>query len=103
MSGGDYYARIRFRKRSYAKSTNERCQLLVEIVVPAEGIEPPTFGLQNRCSTAELSRRRLKDAGRAGMGRGCPPVGAAIPDLTGKRQNPKVVATDMNQAALGAA
>jgi hypothetical protein len=25
-------------------------------VVPAEGIEPPTFGLQNRCSTAELSR-----------------------------------------------
>jgi hypothetical protein len=26
-------------------------------VVPAEGIEPPTFGLQNRCSTAELSRR----------------------------------------------
>ena len=27
-------------------------------VVPAEGIEPPTFGLQNRCSTAELSRLR---------------------------------------------
>ena len=26
-------------------------------MVPAEGIEPPTFGLQNRCSTAELSRR----------------------------------------------
>jgi hypothetical protein len=26
------------------------------LVVPAEGIEPPTFGLQNRCSTAELSR-----------------------------------------------
>ncbi len=26
-------------------------------LVPAEGIEPPTFGLQNRCSTAELSRR----------------------------------------------
>ena len=24
--------------------------------MPAEGIEPPTFGLQNRCSTAELSR-----------------------------------------------
>jgi hypothetical protein len=29
----------------------------LERVVPAEGIEPPTFGLQNRCSTAELSRR----------------------------------------------
>ena len=26
-------------------------------VVPAEGIEPPTFGLQNRCSTAELNRQ----------------------------------------------
>ena len=25
--------------------------------VPAEGIEPPTFGLQNRCTTAVLSRR----------------------------------------------
>src|ERR1700722_7557638 len=26
-------------------------------VVPDEGIEPPTFGLQNRCSTAALIRR----------------------------------------------
>jgi hypothetical protein len=25
--------------------------------VPGEGIEPPTFGLQNRCSTAELTRQ----------------------------------------------
>jgi hypothetical protein len=25
--------------------------------VPGEGIEPPTNGLQNRCSTAELTRR----------------------------------------------
>ena len=25
-------------------------------MVPDEGIEPPTFGLQNRCSTAELIR-----------------------------------------------
>ena len=24
--------------------------------MPGEGIEPPTFGLQNRCSTAELAR-----------------------------------------------
>src|ERR1041384_6307077 len=35
-------------------------------MVPDEGIEPPTFGLQNRCSTAELIRlswlrRRLFD------------------------------------------
>ena len=27
-------------------------------LVPDEGFEPPTFGLQNRCSTAELSRQR---------------------------------------------
>src|SRR5688572_6443314 len=26
-------------------------------MVPGEGIEPPTNGLQNRCSTAELARR----------------------------------------------
>jgi hypothetical protein len=24
--------------------------------MPAEGLEPPTNGLQNRCSTTELSR-----------------------------------------------
>jgi hypothetical protein len=29
--------------------------------VPAEGIEPPTFGLQNRCSTAELSRHSVSE------------------------------------------
>jgi hypothetical protein len=28
----------------------------LEMLVPDEGIEPPTFGLQNRCSTAELIR-----------------------------------------------
>ena len=26
--------------------------------LPAEGFEPPTNGLQNRCSTTELSRHR---------------------------------------------
>jgi hypothetical protein len=25
-------------------------------LVPAEGFEPPTFGLQNRCTTTVLSR-----------------------------------------------
>ncbi len=30
------------------------------LLVPGEGIEPPTNGLQNRCSTAELTRQ---DAG----------------------------------------
>ena len=28
-----------------------------EALVPGEGIEPPTNGLQNRCSTAELTRQ----------------------------------------------
>ena len=27
-----------------------------EFLVPGEGIEPPTFGLQNRCTTAVLTR-----------------------------------------------
>jgi hypothetical protein len=30
--------------------------------MPAEGLEPPTNGLQNRCSTTELSRRREERA-----------------------------------------
>jgi hypothetical protein len=28
------------------------------IMVPGEGFEPPTFGLQNRCTTTVLTRRR---------------------------------------------
>ena len=31
-------------------------------LVPAEGFEPPTFGLQNRCTTTVLSRRALNSA-----------------------------------------
>ena len=30
--------------------------------MPAEGIEPPTNGLQNRCSTAELTRQISENA-----------------------------------------
>jgi hypothetical protein len=37
-----------------------------EKVVPVERIELPTFGLQNRCSTAELNR--LKAIDRIGVG-----------------------------------
>ena len=33
-------------------------------LVPVEGIEPPTFGLQNRCSTAELNRHLYACVGR---------------------------------------
>src|SRR5882724_8508251 len=46
-------------------------------MVPAEGIEPPTFGLQNHCSTAELSRRNGTD------------LRARIADLARQDQNPK--------------
>jgi hypothetical protein len=31
---------------------------MLVLLVPAEGLEPPTNGLQNRCSTAELSRQK---------------------------------------------
>jgi hypothetical protein len=34
-------------------------RLSAKLVVPVERIELPTFGLQNRCSTAELNRRTL--------------------------------------------
>ena len=30
---------------------------VAEIMVPDEGFEPPTFGLQNRCTTTVLIRR----------------------------------------------
>jgi hypothetical protein len=33
------------------------CRKSLETLVPVERIELPTFGLQNRCSTAELNRR----------------------------------------------
>jgi hypothetical protein len=29
--------------------------------VPGEGLEPPTNGLQNRCSTAELTRQNARN------------------------------------------
>jgi hypothetical protein len=46
------------------------------MLVPAEGIEPPTFGLQNRCSTAELSR--LPEARRGALAASLPAKGVAI-------------------------
>jgi hypothetical protein len=38
------------------RNCEERYELQVILVVPAERIELPTNGLQNRCSTAELRR-----------------------------------------------
>ena len=59
-----------------------------KLVVPVERIELPTFGLQNRCSTAELNRHiaeirhgrnRARDSADLAAGR--------IPDLPAKGQN----------------
>jgi hypothetical protein len=33
---------------------------LLILLVPGEGFEPPTNGLQNRCSTTELTRQEVK-------------------------------------------
>ncbi len=59
-------------------------------MVPVERIELPTFGLQNRCSTAELNRRTRRawwptkslDSADLAAGR--------ISDLPAKGQNPQV-------------
>src|SRR5258706_15619028 len=37
------------------------------LMVPAEGFEPPTFGLQNRCTTTVLSRLKGKTRTRFGL------------------------------------
>ena len=34
-----------------------------KILVPGEGFEPPTFGLQNRCTTTVLTRPRRLESG----------------------------------------
>jgi hypothetical protein len=37
---------------------------IIEGVEPAAGLEPATYGLQNRCSTAELRRPRVCEVGQ---------------------------------------
>jgi hypothetical protein len=40
-----------------ARPVNVRSEMKrIENLVPGEGLEPPTFGLQNRCTTAVLTR-----------------------------------------------
>ena len=56
--------------------------------MPGEGIEPPTNGLQNRCSTAELTRLKRRATSVADL----PQVG------TGKR----VLPIKKSPAPLGA-
>ena len=57
-------------------------------MVPVERIELPTFGLQNRCSTAELNRRIEAMAGPAKLCTGFRSSSAGrISDLLAKGQN----------------
>jgi hypothetical protein len=47
--------------------------------VPGEGLEPPTNGLQNRCSTAELTRHQAHKCGISALfKRGRPPFGGLL-------------------------
>ena len=57
---------------------------LLKLLVPGEGIEPPTFGLQHRCTTAVLTRpgtgsRRLRPACSSAHRRHCHAVVAVLP------------------------
>jgi hypothetical protein len=54
-------------------------------LVPVERIELPTFGLQNRCSTAELNRRTECEV-RAGTHRSAELAAGHLSDLTAKGQ-----------------
>jgi hypothetical protein len=49
-------ARHKLLKKSGFLQSSRQTIKLQGSLVPDEGIEPPTFGLQNRCSTAELIR-----------------------------------------------
>jgi hypothetical protein len=60
--------------------------------VPVERIELPTFGLQNRCSTAELNRRIERASGPT-TSPDCADLAAErIPDLSEKGQHPEPAA-----------
>jgi hypothetical protein len=58
-------------------------------VVPVERIELPTFGLQNRCSTAELNRQTRFNQSTSQMFRRTGPVGGVKPDRA-RRQIPEL-------------
>ena len=55
----------------------QQSQHSAKLMVPVERIELPTFGLQNRCSTAELNRQTLHRRRQ-------------IPDLSGKGYSPNL-------------
>lgn len=46
---------------SFTQALMLSSQVDIKEMVPVEGIEPPTFGLQNRCSTAELRRQGVAE------------------------------------------
>ena len=89
-------------ERMVANSTFRTVPGAMENVVPVERIELPTFGLQNRCSTAELNRRIEGDGVVEKKPDSAPLSRARIPDLPAKGQNlpPGPSAGGLSQAAF---
>jgi hypothetical protein len=52
--------------RPNSRISSECCRGFFCEMVPAEGFEPPTYGLQNRCTTTVLSRQSGADYNRLG-------------------------------------
>jgi hypothetical protein len=68
-------------------------------MVPVERIELPTFGLQNRCSTAELNRPLEGDLQAAESGWRAADLSAGrISDLAAKGQQANVASRGQMQA-----
>ena len=69
-----------------ARGTMTKAHISRALLVPGEGIEPPANGLQNRCSTAELTRllQRVQSfsyslrGGKGLIGTDLAPTGSAI-------------------------
>ncbi len=51
--------------RGMARNCRSPADMSRLLMVPAEGFEPPTFGLQNRCTTTVLSRLSCHNTVRA--------------------------------------
>ena len=81
---------------------------IYHLLVPGEGFEPPTFGLQNRCTTTVLTRQKLdldafSIAGLFGGERLAEPVHSASgnPLLAASRRPPQMWRLRRNQVLSG--
>jgi hypothetical protein len=62
ISGGIFQSRSETDVQRNGRKIRELQRFCFKGLVPGERIELPTFGLQNRCSTAELTRHPVRDA-----------------------------------------